>query len=90
LLASLLLRREDQFLGLLGRFPDALMLEPGLLGLCFSGFSPALEFCGLAFSELEVPLGLGRSLLEVVKLHIGILSWLSVTGVKTYNQSVAD
>jgi hypothetical protein len=90
LLASLLRRRKGQFLGLFGRFPDALMVEPGLLGLCFSGFGPALEFCGLAFRELEVLLGLGRSLLEVVKLHIGILSWLSVTGVNTYKPSGAN
>jgi hypothetical protein len=66
LLASLLRRREGQFLGLFGRFPDSLMLEPGLLGLCFSGFRLALEFGGLAFSELEVLLSAGRSLLEVV------------------------
>jgi len=36
-----------------------------------------LEFEGFALSELEFLVRLGRSLLEVVKFHIGFLSFQS-------------
>jgi hypothetical protein len=72
LFPRLLFRRRGQLLRLFGCLARAFVLKARVFTPGFSGFRCPLEVGSLALSKLQVLLGLGRSLLEIVQFHIGL------------------